>query len=65
MYVSEYQEDGRNPNAVKQVCRFRDDGWNPTGEGSPVELFFNAGPGRIPRRAFPKFESYYALLSSL
>ena len=47
MYVSEYQEDGRNPNAVKQVCKFKDDGWNP-GEGSPVELFFNAGPGRIP-----------------
>jgi monoamine oxidase len=47
MYVSEYQEDDRNPNAVKQVCKFKDDGWNP-GEGSPVELFFNAGPGRIP-----------------
>jgi monoamine oxidase len=48
MYVSEYQEDDRNPNAVKQVCKFRDDGWNPAGEESPVELFFNAGPGRIP-----------------
>jgi monoamine oxidase len=48
MYVSEYQEDGRNPNAVKQVCTFKDDGWDPSREGSPVELFFNAGPGRIP-----------------
>ena len=47
MYVSEYQEDNRNPNAVKQVCTFRDDAWRPEHE-APVELFFNAGPGRIP-----------------
>ena len=47
MYVSEYMEDGRNPNAVKQVCKFRDDAWRPEHE-APVELFFNAGPGRIP-----------------
>lgn len=48
MYVSNYQEDARNPNAVKQVCTLRDDRWNPQREGSPVELFLNAGPGRIP-----------------
>ena len=48
MYVSEYMEDGRNPNAVKQVCTFMDDAWRPEREQSPVELFFNAGPGRIP-----------------
>ena len=49
MYVSEYKEDERrNPNAVKQVCTFMDDGWHPEREQSPVELFFNAGPGRMP-----------------
>jgi monoamine oxidase len=47
MYVSEYMEDGRNPNAVKQVCTFKDDGWHPEHE-APVGLFFNEGPGRIP-----------------
>jgi monoamine oxidase len=50
MYVSRYQEDkaapGGTPN-VEQSCEFADDAWNP-GEGSPVELFLNAGPGRIP-----------------
>jgi monoamine oxidase len=50
MYVSRYKEDkaapGGTPN-VEQICEFADDAWNPR-EGSPVELFLNAGPGRIP-----------------
>jgi len=47
MYVSEYREDARSPDPTPQVCRFDDPDWKP-GEGSPVELFLNAGPGRIP-----------------
>jgi monoamine oxidase len=48
MYVSEYQEDSRSPASVKQVCRFDDPTWDSKKGGSPVELFLNAGPGRIP-----------------
>ena len=49
MYVSRYREDkaasGGSPN-VEQICRFADDRWE---QGkNPVELFLNAGPGRIP-----------------
>jgi monoamine oxidase len=52
MYVSRYKED-RGPNRdVPQICRFADDSWdwrNWRSHGKPpVELFLNAGPGRIP-----------------
>lgn len=47
MYVSEYREDGRSPDPSPQICRFEDDRWIP-GRGDPVELFLNAGPGRLP-----------------
>jgi monoamine oxidase len=52
MYVSRYEED-RGPNReVQQICRFADDTWewqNWRRAGKPpVELFLNAGPGRIP-----------------
>jgi monoamine oxidase len=51
MYASRYKEDkapdGGSPN-VEQVCRFADETWNPAGAKPPVELFLNAGPGRIP-----------------
>lgn len=47
MYVSEYHEDARSPDPAPQICRFDDPNWKP-GSGSPVELFLNAGPGRIP-----------------
>lgn len=47
MYVSRYKEDSRSPDPVEQVCHFKDVTWKP-GNGSPVELFLNAGPGRIP-----------------
>jgi monoamine oxidase len=49
MYVSRYQEDkaapGGSPN-VEQICLFADDRWERS--KNPVELFLNAGPGRIP-----------------
>jgi len=49
MYVSEYQEDpARSPDPTPQVCRFDDTLWDPHGAKPPVELFLNAGPGRIP-----------------
>lgn len=49
MYVSEYHEDpARSPVPQTQVCEFDDPLWDPQGGGDPVELFFNAGPGRIP-----------------
>lgn len=49
MYVSEYQEDpARSPDPLPQVCRFDDDQWDPNSGKPPVELFLNAGPGRIP-----------------
>lgn len=47
MYVSEYREDGRSPDPSPQICRFEDERWVP-GRGDPVELFLNAGPGRLP-----------------
>ncbi|MGH7117774.1 MAG: flavin monoamine oxidase family protein [Acetobacteraceae bacterium] len=49
MYVSEYHEDpARSPDPQPQLCRFDDDQWDPHSGKPPVELFFNAGPGRIP-----------------
>lgn len=49
MYVSEYSEDpARSPDPQPQVCRFDDPLWDPQGGRDPVELFLNAGPGRIP-----------------
>jgi monoamine oxidase len=48
MYVSEYHEDARSPDPRPQVCRFNDEAWKPASGQPPVELFFNAGPGRIP-----------------
>lgn len=48
MYVSEYKEDSRSPDPVPQVCRFDDPTWEPRTGKPPVELFLNAGPGRIP-----------------
>lgn len=49
MYVSEYSEDpARSPDAAPQVCRFDDPLWDPQSGRDPVELFLNAGPGRIP-----------------
>ncbi|HUB47665.1 MAG TPA: FAD-dependent oxidoreductase [Acetobacteraceae bacterium] len=49
MYVSEYQEDpARSPDPVPQICRFDDPDWDPHSGKPPVELFLNAGPGRIP-----------------
>lgn len=47
MYVSEFREDLRSPDPALQVCRFEDEAWKP-GQGDPVELWLNAGPGRIP-----------------
>jgi monoamine oxidase len=48
MYVSSYQEIAPSPVTQTQVCRFDDPAWNPHGGQPPVELFLNAGPGRIP-----------------
>lgn len=48
MYVSEYKEDSRSPDPLPQVCKFDDANWDPNSGASPVELFLNAGPGRIP-----------------
>jgi monoamine oxidase len=48
MYVSEYKEDWGSPDPVPQICRFDDPDWKPQSGEPPVELFFNAGPGRIP-----------------
>ena len=48
MYVSEYHEDSRSPDPTPQICQFDDPNWNPASGQSPVELFLNAGPGRIP-----------------
>jgi monoamine oxidase len=47
MYVSEYQETGDSPVKERQICRFDDPDWHP-GKGDPVDLWLNAGPGRIP-----------------
>ncbi|MGE7368830.1 flavin monoamine oxidase family protein [Neorhizobium sp. NPDC001467] len=49
MYVDRYQERPDSPAAGEQVCTFMDDEWASNGyRGNPVELFLNAGPGRIP-----------------
>ena len=48
MYVSTYHEDERSPDPAPQICQFDDPLWNPNSGRSPVELFLNAGPGRIP-----------------
>ncbi len=49
MYVSEYRESGRSPDPARQVCQFADDRWDGPDSGhDPVDLFLNAGPGRIP-----------------
>ena len=49
MYVAEYREDpARSPDAQPQICRFDDSRWDPQSGKPPVELFLNAGPGRIP-----------------
>jgi len=49
MYVSSYQERSDSPVPDLQTCEFRDDLWDPDAQGSgPVELYLNAGPGRIP-----------------
>ncbi len=49
MYADRYQERETSPVPEEQVCLFKDDVWEGNGyEGDPVELFLNAGPGRIP-----------------
>ncbi len=49
MYVDRYSERPDSPAAGEQVCTFMDDQWATNGyRGNPVELFLNAGPGRIP-----------------
>ncbi|HBF32458.1 FAD-dependent oxidoreductase [Rhizobium sp.] len=49
MYVDRYHERPESPAAGEQVCTFMDDQWAANGyRGNPVELFLNAGPGRIP-----------------
>ena len=46
MYVSSYQESDRSPDPAPQVANMAIETWPGTNE--PVELFLNAGPGRIP-----------------
>lgn len=46
MYVSSYCERSDSPDPQDQVADFEIKNWPGTDE--PVELFFNAGPGRIP-----------------
>lgn len=49
MYVDRYRERPESPAAGEQICMFMDDRWAANGyRGNPVELFLNAGPGRIP-----------------
>ncbi|MEJ8474702.1 flavin monoamine oxidase family protein [Roseibium algae] len=49
MYDDRYQERPDSDAPEEQVCLFMDDAWKDGGyEGDPVELFLNAGPGRIP-----------------
>ncbi len=49
MYVSQYQERHDSPANALQTCAFMDDKWAQNDyRGNPVELFLNAGPGRIP-----------------
>jgi len=48
MYADRYRERPESPAPELQVCTFMDDAWAQGGyEGDPVELFLNAGPGRI------------------
>lgn len=47
MYVSSYHETGATPVPQVQTCTFDDPEWHP-GKGDPVDLWLNAGPGRIP-----------------
>lgn len=49
MYADRYRERDDSPVPEEQVCRFMDDAWQAGSyDGEPVELFLNAGPGRIP-----------------
>ena len=49
MYADRYQERVDSPASELQVCEFMDEPWKNSGyQGNPVELFLNAGPGRIP-----------------
>ena len=49
MYVDSYQERSDSPAPDLQTCTFMDDRWKADDyQGNPVELFLNAGPGRIP-----------------
>ena len=49
MYADRYQERRESPAPDLQTCTFMDDEWKKNGyKGDPVELFLNAGPGRIP-----------------
>lgn len=53
MYADRYQERPESPSPDEQICTFMDDVWKDKGyEGNPVELFLNAGPGRIPSNHF-------------
>lgn len=48
MYADRYQEVATSPAPDLQICEFMDDEWKPDTGQDPVELFLNAGPGRIP-----------------
>ncbi|MVA61638.1 NAD(P)-binding protein [Agrobacterium vitis] len=49
MYVDRYQETADSPAPDLQICQFMDDAWAAKKyAGNPVELYLNAGPGRIP-----------------
>ncbi len=49
MYADQYQERSDSPAPDLQTCEFMDERWKAAGyQGNPVELFLNAGPGRIP-----------------
>ncbi|OKH88931.1 FAD-dependent oxidoreductase [Thalassospira sp. TSL5-1] len=49
MYADRYQERRESPAPEVQTCSFMDNKWQKAGyQGDPVELFLNAGPGRIP-----------------
>ena len=62
MYVSSYRENpASSPVPEEQTCRFRDRRWEPGEEDGPVELFFNAGPGRIPSNHYRLIDLCQAL----
>ena len=49
MYADRYQEVPDSPAPELQVCEFMDEEWAADKDGGePVELYLNAGPGRIP-----------------